>query len=113
MFKYLIDNAITAVNEAEHGYREIRIETRLDDQELAIDVMDNGPGFAPSIRLKAFEPFYCGWAAAGEHAGMGLTMAQEVAISHGGNISVDPDFLGGCRVRVRLPLAMTRGGFIE
>ncbi len=117
LFKYLIDNAITAVNEAEHGYREIRIETRLEnqdqDQELVIDVMDNGPGFAPSIRLKAFEPFYCGWASAGEHAGMGLTMAQEIAISHGGGISVDPDFLGGCRVRVRLPLAVSRGDFLE
>jgi protein-histidine pros-kinase len=35
---------------------------------------------------------------------MGLTMAQEVVIGHGGSVEIDPDFLGGCRVRVRLPL---------
>ncbi len=104
LFKYLIDNAVQALRESDQDYREIRLETRLEGQELIVEVMDNGPGVPNVHRLKAFEPFFCGWTQAKEHAGMGLTMAQEVAIGHGGSVEIDPDFLGGCRIFVRLPL---------
>ena len=104
LFKYLIDNAVQAVIEAKHDYREIRLETHVDGQELVVEVMDNGLGVAHAHRLKVFEPFFCGWEQPKEHAGMGLTMAQEIVIGHGGNVEIDPDFYGGCRVFVRLPL---------
>ncbi|MBT3053742.1 MAG: nitrogen fixation negative regulator NifL [Candidatus Thiodiazotropha sp. (ex Codakia orbicularis)] len=110
LFKYLIDNAIEAVNEAGRPYREVRLETREENHELVVEVMDNGSGIQQSQRIKAFEPFFCGWTHAGEHAGMGLTMAQEVAIGHGGSVEIDADFLGGCRVTVRLPVNGTEGG---
>lgn len=103
LFKYLLDNAMQAVDESGKDYREIRLSTSVDDDELLIEVMDNGPGLAQSLRLKAFEPFFCGWSNPVGHAGMGLTLAQEVVNGHGGGIEIDPDFLGGCRVRVRLP----------
>ncbi|MBW9256463.1 MAG: nitrogen fixation negative regulator NifL [Candidatus Thiodiazotropha sp. (ex. Lucinisca nassula)] len=104
LFKYLIDNAIQSLIEANQDYREIRIQTKQDNQDLLIEVMDNGVGIPKTHRLKVFEPFYCGWEQAKEHAGMGLTMAQEVVIGHGGNVEIDADFYGGCRVFVRLPL---------
>ncbi|MCU7812881.1 MAG: nitrogen fixation negative regulator NifL, partial [Candidatus Thiodiazotropha sp. (ex Notomyrtea botanica)] len=109
LFKYLIDNAIQALRESDQDYREIRLETRVDGHELTIEVMDNGPGIPAPHRLKVFEPFFCGWTQAKEHAGMGLTMAQEVVIGHGGNVEIDPDFLGGCRLIVRLPIKDGRG----
>ncbi|MEJ2396080.1 MAG: nitrogen fixation negative regulator NifL [Candidatus Thiodiazotropha sp.] len=104
LFKYLIDNSMQALDESDQDYREIRLETRVDGQELVVEVMDNGPGVPEMHRLKVFEPFFCGWTQPREHAGMGLTMAQEVVIGHGGNVEIDPDFLGGCRVIVRLPV---------
>jgi nitrogen fixation negative regulator NifL len=103
LFKYLIDNAMQAVNESGQSYREIRLETRVEHGELLIAVMDNGGGIDETRRLKVFEPFFCGWKQALGHAGMGLTMAQEVASGHGGSIEIDRHFLGGCRVFVRLP----------
>lgn len=109
LFKYLIDNAIQALNESDQDYREIRLETRVEGLELVVEVMDNGPGVPDAHRLKVFEPFFCGWTHPKEHAGMGLTMAQEVVIGHGGNVEIDPDFLGGCRVYVRLPIKGTGG----
>jgi nitrogen fixation regulatory protein len=109
LFKYLIDNAMQALNESYQDYREIRLETRVEGQELVVEVMDNGPGMPEAHRLKVFEPFFCGWTQPKEHAGMGLTMAQEVVIGHGGNVEIDPDFLGGCRVYVRLPIKGTGG----
>lgn len=104
LFKYLLDNAIQAVNLSDRKYREIRLETRLNNQELLVEVVDSGPGMPQALRVKAFEPFFCGWPQTAGHAGMGLTMAQEVVNSHSGNIEIDPEFIGGCRVRVRLPV---------
>lgn len=109
LFKYLIDNAIEALNESGQDFREIRLETRVEGQELVIEVMDNGPGVPEAHRLKVFEPFFCGWTQPKEHAGMGLTMAQEVVIGHGGSLEIDPDFLGGCRMVVRLPVKAAGG----
>ncbi|MET0072467.1 MAG: nitrogen fixation negative regulator NifL [Candidatus Thiodiazotropha sp.] len=109
LFKYLIDNAVQALGESDQDYREIRLETRLEGQELVVEVMDNGPGVPNVHRIKAFEPFFCGWTQAREHAGMGLTMAQEAAIGHGGSVEIDADFLGGCRIIVRLPLSGAGG----
>jgi nitrogen fixation negative regulator NifL len=104
LFKYLIDNAIEAVNESSQVYREIRLETRQEGHELVIEVIDNGPGVPEVHRLKVFEPFFCGWIHSKGHAGMGLTMVQEMVISHGGSVEIDADFVGGCRVFVRLPV---------
>ncbi len=104
LFKYVIDNAIKAVIEAKHTYREIRLETYVDGQDLVTEIMDNGLGIPNPHRLKVFEPFFCGWEHPKEHAGMGLTMAQEIVIGHGGSVEIDPDFFGGCRVIIRLPL---------
>lgn len=109
LFKYLIDNAIESVNESGHKDKEIRLDTRIDDRELVIEVIDNGLGLPESMRLKVFEPFFCGWKRASEHAGMGLTMAQEVIIDHEGSIEFDADFFGGCRLFVRLPVNETGG----
>jgi nitrogen fixation regulatory protein len=104
LFKYLIDNAIQAVNQTNQDHREIRVQTRQDGNELVIEIMDNGPGISEAHRLKVFEPFYCGWESSKNHSGMGLTMAQEVVIGHNGSIEIDADFYGGCRVFVRLPI---------
>lgn len=103
LFKYLIDNSILAVNENGQAFREIRIQTGVDDNEILVQIMDNGPGISEAHRLKVFEPFYSGWNQSGNHSGMGLTMAQEVVFNHGGSIEIDADFIGGCRVFVRLP----------
>lgn len=105
LFKYLIDNAIQAVNESRRDAREVRIQTRVDSGDLIVEVMDNGSGISENERIKVFEPFYCGWNNPRERAGMGLTMAQEVALGHGGSVEIDPDFLGGCCVLVRLPFS--------
>lgn len=103
LFKYLIDNAIKAVHDSKRSSREIRIETCQQDNELMVSIMDNGPGISHNHLLKVFEPFYCGWERPAHHAGMGLTMAQEIVMDHDGSIEIDADFLGGCRVYVHLP----------
>jgi nitrogen fixation negative regulator NifL len=109
LFKYLIENAMHALNESGRESREIKLLTSTENRELIIEILDNGVGFSEAIRLKAFEPFFCGWKRAGEHAGMGLTMAQEVAVAHGGGVEIDSDYRDGCRVIVRLPVNGAEG----
>jgi nitrogen fixation negative regulator NifL len=103
LFKYLIDNAIQAVSESGRDYREVRIQTGIDDSEIVVEIMDNGLGIPEATALKVFEPFYCDWKKRRDHAGMGLTLAQEVAVAHRGSVDIDRHFLGGCRVFLRLP----------
>ncbi len=103
-FKYLVDNAIQALNESDNDYREMRLETRAEGGEIEIAIMDNGPGIAEADIFKVFEPFYCGWQQPRGHAGMGLTLAQELINDHGGGIEIDCDFMGGCRIFICLPL---------
>jgi nitrogen fixation negative regulator NifL len=109
VFKSLIDNAIQALNQSGRNERELLLGTRFDQQELLIEIADNGPGIAREERLKVFEPFHCGWTRPADHAGMGLTTAQEVVNEHNGSIEIDGDYLGGCRVFIRLPLDGMRG----
>ncbi|MCB1756378.1 MAG: nitrogen fixation negative regulator NifL [Gammaproteobacteria bacterium] len=106
LLMYLLDNAIEAIGESSHNLREIRLKTILDRNEVVIELVDSGPGIPASMKFKVFEPFYCGWEQSRYHAGMGLTMAQEVALSHEGSIEIDSEFYGGCRVIVRLPISV-------
>jgi len=110
LFKYLIENAIEALREAGRDYREIRLETHLADDEVVVALMDNGIGIPEAQRIRVFEPFYCGWQNPRDHAGMGLTMAQEVTLNHRGSITIDRHFLGGCRIFIHLPCVQAIGG---
>ncbi len=104
LFKYLLDNAIEAVNESAPKNKMICLETTIDDQDFLIKIIDNGTGLQENLRLKVFEPFFCGWKKSGNHAGMGLTMAQEIIIQHAGSIEFDTTFMAGCCLLVRLPI---------
>ncbi len=73
-----------------------------------IDVLvdDDGPGIPAHRRDDVFRPFYRLDAARNPQTGsvgLGLTIARDVALSHGGDISLEDSPQGGLRVRVHLP----------
>lgn len=109
MFHYLIDNALLSLEEAGHVYRELRIQTYHKDGLIWVEITDNGVGIPQQQRLKVFEPFHSSWKRGSSKAGMGLCMAQEIVNGHGGGIGIDPDYTGGCRIKVNLPLKHGRG----
>jgi signal transduction histidine kinase len=81
----------------------IRLHVEKSDV-VKILVRDQGPGIAAEERERVFEPFYRSASvkhANGEGAGLGLTIARELARAHGGDIMVG-DGPGGC-FEVRLP----------
>lgn len=84
---------------------------RLDIDSPALNrvrfqVSDTGPGIAPDVRKRLFDPFT---QAAGQHGGtgLGLSISSRLARMMGGQISADDRHGGGARFTVELALPAT------
>jgi len=95
----LIDNAIDAVK----GSGKICIATFLDDDQVVVEIADNGAGIPPEVQLHIFEPFYT-TKGVGSGTGLGLMISNRiVADRHGGEIEFESE-PGDTRFKVRLPI---------
>jgi signal transduction histidine kinase len=94
----LIDNAIDAMD----GAGTLRLATRVEGDEVVIEVGDTGPGMPPAVAARAFEAFYT-TKGAGKGTGLGLDIAQRIVVErHGGMITIDSQ-PGKTVLRVRIP----------
>jgi two-component system sensor histidine kinase MtrB len=91
------------VNARSHGEPPITVSARRSDGELALTVEDRGPGIAPEDLGSIFDRFTRGGTAAGEGAGLGLSIAQSYARAHGGTLAYEAAQPNGARFRVTLP----------
>jgi two-component system osmolarity sensor histidine kinase EnvZ len=96
----LVSNALRHGNRAE--IRAVRGKTSV---EITVD--DDGPGIPPERHEDVFRPFVRldesrNFDTGG--SGLGLTIARDIARSHGGDVSLGTSPLGGLRVVVRLPV---------
>jgi len=99
----LIDNAVQALLEnPEAGARELEVATVLDGSRLEITIGDTGPGIAPEILPRIFEPLF---STKSFGTGLGLPTVKQIVDQHGGEISVESTPGIGTRVRVRLRCA--------
>lgn len=82
-----------------------QIEVRLSDAGRCVvtEVHDNGPGVAPEIRDRLFEPFVTHGKRQG--TGLGLSICKRIVEDHGGAISAGCSPLGGALFRFTLPWA--------
>jgi two-component system, OmpR family, sensor kinase len=95
----LVDNALR------HGGGEIRLSARRSQEEIEIDVSDQGPGFPAELEPRVFERFASG---DGERtrsgAGLGLAIVRAIAEAHGATATVVDTSSVGATVRLRFPL---------
>lgn len=85
-----LDNLLT--NALRHGKPPIELSARTRDGELTIDVRDAGQGFSPAEARERMRPFARGDAArAGEGAGLGLAIVDQVAKAHRGRVDFAQD----------------------
>lgn len=77
-----------------------------DKKYIDIEVSDEGPGIAPELLPRVFEPYFT-TKPRGSVKGMGLSLALCLLIvrHHGGAISIESPPGGGVRARMRLPVA--------
>jgi signal transduction histidine kinase len=95
----LIDNAIDAV----HGTGKICVGTCLEDNQLVVEIVDNGPGIPKEVQSHMFEPFFT-TKGVGAGTGLGLIISNRiVAERHAGEIEFESK-PGETRFKVRLPL---------
>jgi signal transduction histidine kinase len=94
----LVDNAYR-----HGGARNVRIGLRRADDasRWRVEVADDGPGLTPEARAHLYEPYRP--AGGGRGSGLGLSIAREIIVRHGGRLHVDDG--PGCRVVVELPSA--------
>ena len=76
----LLDNA---VRHAPQGGRVVLESEQRPGEASRFRVSDNGPGVPPALQASLFEPFATGRA---DGTGLGLALAREVALAHGGDI---------------------------
>ncbi len=79
-------------------------EVQVNLQETSVSVRDRGPGVPTSELGRLFEPFYRGHrAGSGNGLGLGLMIARQVILLHGGTIAAHNHAEGGLEVRFELP----------
>lgn len=84
----------------------IEIRARRLKKAIVLEVHDNGPGIAEESREEVFKPFVRLDDARNQDesgTGLGLAIAQDIAHTHGGEITLGESDLGGLLVTVQLP----------
>ena len=98
VFSNLIDNALGVMP----GGGSIDISAATLDSAVVVEVHDTGPGIAPEIRPRLFQPF----ASAGKKngVGLGLALSHQTVLDHGGELWADTQAAVGARFLIKLPL---------
>ena len=96
----IIDNGLS------YG-KKVEVSTRKTVNDILIIIDDDGPGVSESEYQNVIKPFYRIDKSRGQNksgVGLGLSIANDIIRSHGGQISLDKSPLKGLRVNISLPL---------
>lgn len=96
----LIGNALDAMNDTPQSKLIFRTQRR--DQQVIIEVEDNGPGIRREHQHRLFEPFFT-TKPVGKGTGLGLSISYSLVRKQGGSISVRSAEGQGCTFTIRLP----------
>jgi PAS domain S-box-containing protein len=94
----LIDNA----NKYGSANQPIEVDIADDPDAVRVAVRDHGPGIPPDQRGRIFEVFQRASADA-RGVGLGLHIAREIVLLHGGSLEVEEGEGGGARFVMTLP----------
>jgi signal transduction histidine kinase len=102
VFVNLLSNAIKFTPLRGH----VQVAVTDGPRHVTVTFQDDGPGFPPEKAEQLFERFYqVDMADRRQHggAGIGLALARELVVLHGGTIGAESDGRSGARFTVRLP----------
>jgi signal transduction histidine kinase len=101
----LLENAVQAMHQLQDRERKIIIKTRAADRAEII-IKDTGPGIAPDVVPKIFEPLF---STKSFGTGLGLPIVKQTVEQHGGTVAIESKFGHGTTVRIDLPLSKKPG----
>jgi nitrogen fixation/metabolism regulation signal transduction histidine kinase len=104
----LVRNAAQAIRDARSTsvptgevLGRVLVSAHKDGDGARIDVDDDGPGIAASMRGRIFDPYFTTKA---DGTGLGLAIVKKIVVEHGGEIEAEKSTrLGGARFVLRLP----------
>lgn len=82
--------------------RQVVLRARSEGTRVLIEVCDSGPGIAPAMRERLFEPFATS-KPAGAGLGLGLMISRRIVRAFGGELSAADAPQGGSRFVIDLP----------
>lgn len=98
----LLRNAIDALS-AVTGRKQITIETHLlDNEEIRVTIVDNGPGLPDNVKDKLFSPFTT---TKEKGMGIGLSLSQGIIQAHKGRLELDFSSSAGTSFSFTLPVS--------
>ncbi|MGE6782717.1 sensor histidine kinase [Ensifer adhaerens] len=95
----IISNAADAVEGLDD--RTIRLRARQEDHKVILTVSDRGPGIAPAIAERIFDPFFS-TKGVGKGLGLGLSISYNIIKDFGGSLVATNLAEGGAEFRIEL-----------
>ena len=98
---------INIINNGLSYGKKVEILMKKTVNNLIIFIDDDGPGIPENEYQNVIKPFYRIDKSRGQNkagVGLGLSIANDIIRSHGGDISLEKSPLNGLRVKISLPL---------
>jgi signal transduction histidine kinase len=114
VFMNLLSNAIDAIDEQNQSLTLeeikanpsfIRVRTELvNDREIAIHIIDNGPGITQEVKARLFDPFFT-TKPVGMGTGLGLSISYQIVVEkHGGQLHCYSQLGQGTEFVIQIPI---------
>jgi two-component system, NtrC family, nitrogen regulation sensor histidine kinase NtrY len=100
----LIRNSAQAIRDQGRADGNVRVKLGRSNDFWLIDVDDDGPGIAPELGDRIFDPYVT---TKEDGTGLGLAIVKKIVVEHGGSISALGGDLGGARFRLAIPVEGT------
>lgn len=101
VFLNLIVNAAQAMPEGKMGL--IQVHTYCNDEQVCVEIRDNGAGIPAETMKKIFDPFFT-TKDPGTGTGLGLSVSQNIIQQHGGTLEVESTVGLGTTFTISLPI---------
>ncbi len=103
VFMNILANAIDALRDARVKEPEIKIVTRHQNEQVIIEISDNGPGIPSHVQEKIFDPFFS-TKPVGKGTGLGMALSYQIVVEkHHGQLLYDNAHKGATFI-ICLPL---------
>jgi nitrogen fixation/metabolism regulation signal transduction histidine kinase len=96
-----VHNLLLNACEASPDGATVEVRVTAEGHDARVEVLDRGTGIAPEVRDRLFQP-YISTRARG--SGLGLSLVRDIAVQHGGRVTLTDRDGGGTRACLSLPL---------
>ncbi len=107
MLRVVIDNLLSNAVKYSPQDGRLAITVKKSGLDAKLDIIDDGPGISDEDKARVFDAFFQGSAKASGHikgTGVGLSIAKEFILAHGGRIDVTDNQPTGAHLCLSLPL---------